>query len=108
MTESLPLEIQWIKIAAEVIQTVGMPGVIAGLLYLLKMQRDANAAQVGELQAAVKDEQSYNRKLQEDRITAATASADRMATVAVSPACWRCARTSRTRSRRWRVTTSAS
>lgn len=87
----LPLEVQWLKVAAQVISTIGMPGVIAGLLYLLKIQKDdrekerteAKAA-VKEVEAALREEQAFNRKVQEDRIASAAASADRIATVAVS------------------------
>lgn len=82
--EALPLEVQWLKVAAQVISTVGMPGVIAGLIYLLKVQRDRQDAEVAKYEAALKEEQAFNRKVQEDRITAAAAGADRLATVAVS------------------------
>ena len=82
--EATPLELQWLKVAAEIISTVGMPGVIAGLLYLLKIQRDRQDAEVGLLQGALREEQAFTRKIQEDRILAAAASAERLATVAVS------------------------
>ena len=82
--EAVPLELQWLKVVAQIISTVGMPGVIAGLLYLLKIQRDRQDAERGELQVALKEEQAFTRKIQEDRIAAAGASAERLATVAVS------------------------
>ena len=82
--EVLPLEVQWLKVGAQVISTIGMPGVIAGLLYLLKMQKEDREKEVAELKAALKDEQAYNRKVQDDRIMSSAASADRLATVAVS------------------------
>ena len=81
---AVPLELQWLKVAADVLSTVGMPGVIVGLIYLLKIQRDRQDAERAEFQAALKEEQAFNRKVQEDRIVAASVSADRLATVAVS------------------------
>ena len=82
--EAVPLELQWLKVGAQVISTVGMPGVIAGLLYLLRMQKADREKEVSELKAALREEQAYNRKVQDDRITSSAASADRLATVAVS------------------------
>jgi hypothetical protein len=82
--EALPLEAQWLKGLASVIGTVGMPGVIAGLLYALRYQNTKHEAERADLQAALKDEQAYSRKIQEDRIAVGIASADRIATVAVS------------------------
>ena len=80
----LPLEAQWLKGVASVIGAVGMPGVIAGLLWALRYQNTKHEAERADLQAALREEQAFNRKVQEDRITAAAAGADRLATVAVS------------------------
>ncbi len=68
-----PIELQWLKVGADIIATVGMPGVILGLLYLIKLQREE-----------LRDERTFSRKLQDERAAIASASADRLATVSVS------------------------
>ncbi len=83
-SDALPLEAQWLKGFASVIGAVGMPGVIAGLLWALRYQNGKHEAERADLQAALKEEQAFSRKIQEDRIAVGVAGADRLATVAVS------------------------
>ena len=79
-----PIELQWLKLAGEVISTVGMPGVIGGLLYLLKLQKADHEAERAATAKELAEERAYIKTIQAERIDSASASADRLATVAVS------------------------
>jgi len=70
---ALPAEVSWVKIAADIISTIGMPGVVAFLIYVVKVQRDE-----------LIEERAFSRTLQDARATAASTSAERAATVAAA------------------------
>jgi len=70
---ALPAEVSWVKIAADVISTVGMPGVVAFLIYVVKVQRDE-----------LIEERAFTRILQDARATAAAKSTELAATVAAA------------------------
>ena len=70
---AMPVEVSWVKVAADVIATVGMPGVVAFLIYVVKVQRDE-----------LIEERAFTRTLQDARATAAAKSAELAATVAAA------------------------
>jgi len=70
---AIPAEVSWVKIAADIISTVGMPGVVAFLIYVVKVQRDE-----------LIEERAFTRTLQDARATAAAKSAELAATVAAA------------------------
>ncbi len=70
---AMPVEVSWVKVAADVIATVGMPGVVAFLIYVVKVQRDE-----------LIEERAFTRTLQDARAAAAAKSAELAATVAAA------------------------
>jgi len=69
----MPVEVSWVKVAADVISTIGMPGVVAFLIYVVKVQRDE-----------LIEERAFTRTLQDARATAAAKSTELAATVAAA------------------------
>jgi len=70
---AMPVEVSWVKVAADVISTIGMPGVVAFLIYVVKVQRDE-----------LIEERAFTRILQDARATAAAKSTELAATVAAA------------------------
>ncbi len=70
---ALPAEVSWVKVAADIISTIGMPGVVAFLIYVVKVQRDE-----------LIEERAFTRTLQDARAAAAAKSTELAATVAAA------------------------